>query len=107
VLRADDLLNPYQLRSLRRLVTAKVSFLVVGGQAKHAFDGRWDIDLWCDISDPQTSVALRRLVVEWLTEHPTHCRPGMAEDIELGVLTLTQGKMLPIPDKDVLYLRDG
>jgi hypothetical protein len=104
---AGDLLNPYQLCFLRRLVTAKVSFLVVGGQAKHAFDGGWDIDLWCDISDPQTSEALRRVVVEWLREHPTHRRPGMAEDIELGAVTLTQGKMLAIPDKDVLYLRDG
>jgi hypothetical protein len=31
----------------------------------------------------------------------------MAEDIELGVLTLTQGKMLAIPDEQVWYLHDG
>ena len=58
------MLNAYQLQFLRRLVAAKVSFLVVGGQAKHTFDGGWDIDLWCDVSDPQTSAALRRVVVE-------------------------------------------
>lgn len=96
-------LNPYQLRFVTMLIEAGAEFLVIGGQARHDINGDHDLDLWINVADRENAIALQRVIMAWLNEHPLHCSPGTAERVARG---LPPNKMLSIPDARCAYLDD-
>lgn len=93
-------LNEYHLEFLRLLVSLKVRFLIIGGQARYIHLGRstHDLDLWTDISD-QNKFALEQSLSIWKRRYPVHTLSDLSPPI-----ALRPNLQIKFPDADAWYM---
>jgi hypothetical protein len=101
-----DGLNLYQQGFLRHVVQAASRFLIVGGQARHSFNGDYDLDIWFDAEDEANRQRTADAIKQWITRCHWHFHKGRAE--EFLRWTFHNGSMLTIPEQveGVLYAVD-
>jgi hypothetical protein len=98
------MLNEYHLQFLRLFNSRGVRFLVIGGQARFAYQGRAtrDLDIWVDIS-PANRPALSECLVKWKIEHPVHTLMDISQPLDLRPRV-----QIKFPDADAWFMRrDG
>ncbi len=94
------MLNDYHIQFLSHLLRRKVTFLVIGGQARWLLDASHrtsDLDVWVRLV-PEDVPTLERSIIAWGREHPQHSNRNLV--LPLG---LRSGMQLAFPENDGVW----
>ena len=98
---------PYHEKFLHHLLTHKVAFLFIGGQAKRLLDSAHqtrDLDIWVRITEETDLARLSDAVVTWIKVHPQHSCVNIAQPLNFRAAVQVK---LPDADGVCFFDREG
>ena len=97
------MLNEYHIQFLLHLLRHKVTFLVIGGQARWLLDASHrtsDLDVWVRLTGEDIP-ALEPAIMAWGRQHPQHSNRNL-----VSPLGLRSGMQIVFPENDGVWFID-